>query len=436
MYFMIKKSFVFLVFVLFFVNFTVHFQANAQEFTQETNSNSVYLVNTDTGTVLYEKHPDARVEPASTTKIMTYIIAAENCSDLKNTMVTVNQEITDKLQGTESSLSNIKSGEILSMYELLNCLMIPSGNDAAMVIADFIGKEGSVEAFVAKMNEKADKLGCENTHFINPHGLHDAEHYTTAKDLYKITSYAMTLPSFIEIVSQTKHTIPQTNMQSARNLITTNKMMLQSETKYYNKYVKGIKTGWHDEAGHCIVSSASKNNCNYICVAMGAFDTANNDNGAMLDTKNLYDWAFENYSLQKISSSFNYVTEVNLELSWNKDKVSLVPEKDTVLLLPSNANEKDITYSNINTADTLFAPINKGDILGSASVCYKGKEIAKVNLTSNETIERNNLLYVIYTIKTSLTSLWFWIALVFVLVLIVVMKSKLKTKKRKMKHIR
>ncbi len=427
---------VFFILALFFSSLPGCLKINAEGFTQATNSNAIYLVNTDTGRVLYEKQADIKVEPASTTKIMTYIVAVENCQDLNNTMVTVTEEITRKLQGTESSLSNVKNGETLSMYELLNCLMIPSGNDAAMVIADFIGKEGSVDAFVQKMNDKAQELGCENTHFMNPHGLHDSEHYTTAKDMYKMTSYALTLPKFIEIVSQVKHTIPQTNLQPQRNLITTNKMMLQLESKYYSKYVKGIKTGWHDEAGHCIVSSASKDNCNYVCVAMGAFDTPNNDNGAMLDAKHLYDWAFENYSLHKISASSSSIAEVKLKLAWNRDKLVLIPEKDMYLLLPKSASTKDISYGNIQTSNVLFAPINKGDILGTATVYCGGEEVSKINLTSSETIPRNILLYIIYIIKSLLTSVWFWLAVIAIFIFTKIIKIKLKTKRRKMRHVR
>ncbi len=143
----------------------------------ETHCTALYLENIDTDTVVYQKNQDERRYPASTTKIMTYIIVAEKVADLKNTMVTVKSSIIHMLDGTGSSMAGLKAGEKLSVYQLLNCLMIPSGNDAALVLADYIG-DGDINQFVTLMNQKAKALGCTHTHFANPHGLNDPDHYT------------------------------------------------------------------------------------------------------------------------------------------------------------------------------------------------------------------------------------------------------------------
>lgn len=436
-----KKILSFFIIVLISINiFPKNFTAKAEEFNEPISCKSINLVNIETGMPLYQKDPDLKVEPASTTKIMTYTIAVQNCKDLNGTMVTVSQDITDKLSGTESSLANIKNGETLSMYELLNCMMLPSGNDAAMVIANYIGGSGGIEAFVQMMNDKANELGCENTHFANPSGLHDPNHYTTANDMYKIALNAMNLPSFMEITSQTKHTIPQTNVQKSRTLLSTNKMMMQSEPKYYCKYVKGLKTGWHDQAGHCIVTSASKDGCNYICVAMGAPTKDEKgkelDNGAMLDTKKLYEWAFSNYSLRKISAQSQAVKEVNLKLAWNKDKIVLIPDKDLTLLLPKDAKNTDITYSNVNVKNTLYAPVKTGDIEGTADIVCQGKTFGTINITPREDVKRNIFITVVYVIHYLLTSIWFWLAVIFIFCLVKVLKTKARNKQRMMRHFR
>ncbi len=435
-----KVTAIFLTFLInsfVFVNFC---DANAMSYKGETYSKSLYLVNTDTGKVVYEKNARERLAPASTTKIMTYIVAVENCKDLNETMVTVTQDITDKLRGTESSLAGIKNGEVLSMYELLNCMMVPSGNDAAMIIANYVSGSNNIDLFVEMMNNKATELGCQNTHFKNPVGLHDDEHYTTAEDMYKITSYAMSLPLFTEICSQVKHTIPQTNLQSERNLISTNKMMLKAETKYYSKYVKGIKAGWHDQAGNCIVTSASNEACDYICVALGAnledTESKNHDNGAMLDSKNLYDWVFTNFSLLRIPATYQSVKEVNLELTWNKDKIVLIPEKDFTVLLPKGAKISDISYSEVNSPDTLYAPLKTTDVVGTAKVYYQGEEIAVTNLCPNNPVDRNGYLYVLHLIKLAFTSFWFWLLVIIVFIFIRILQIKNRNTTRRMKHIR
>ena len=159
----------------------------------ETKSKGIYMANLDTDTVVYEKDADLRLEPASCTKIMTYIVAVEHISDLEGTKITVSDYIEPTLTGTGSSMAGIITGEELTALQLLNLMMVPSGNDASLVLAEYVGGletgatgEEAVKNFVQMMNDKAAELGLSNTHFNNPHGLHDDEHYTTASDLYQI----------------------------------------------------------------------------------------------------------------------------------------------------------------------------------------------------------------------------------------------------------
>ena len=264
-------------------------KVNAAEFNVDIKlkSKSVYLENLDTGNVVFSKDPDERRFPASTTKIMTYIITAEHVSDFKKTYVTVKSDVLHLLDGTGSSVAGLEADEKLSIYQLLNCLMIPSGNDAALILADYIGG-GDISKFVGMMNDKAKKLGCKNTHFENPHGLNDPNHYTTVTDMATITKYALTLPMFAEI----SNTVTSDCLGDDRYLVTTNYMIDENRGgEYYYPYAQGIKTGsTGNDSGYCLVSTAVKNGYTYLCVAYGApYEDENGelyDNGAMIDSVN------------------------------------------------------------------------------------------------------------------------------------------------------
>ena len=166
----------------------------------KTQSKSILLVSMDTGQTVYEKNADEKMYPASTTKIMTFIVAYEHIDDIQNTRITIKKSIIDKLRNTGSSMAYLSDhiGKKVSVTDILYSLIVPSGNDAAMVLADYVGN-GDIDAFVEMMNDKAEELGCENTHFANPDGLHNKNHYTTARDLVKITNYALTLDGFEKI---------------------------------------------------------------------------------------------------------------------------------------------------------------------------------------------------------------------------------------------
>lgn len=176
----------------------------------EPNSKSIFMVSLDTGTVVFTMNPDERLPMASLTKIMTYIVTCETVDDLMNTRTTVPASVAEELEGTGSSLAEIQTGEEFTIYELLNLMMVPSGNDAALTLAKYVdglniaaGEDGAaydengdgLMSFVELMNRKAAELGCTNTHFMNPHGLHDENHYTTAREMAAITEFALTLPT-------------------------------------------------------------------------------------------------------------------------------------------------------------------------------------------------------------------------------------------------
>lgn len=419
-------------------------KANAAEFDIgfETSCKSIYLENIDTGNVVYSKEPDARRYPASTTKIMTYIITAEHVSDFKNTYVTVKGSILHMLDGTGSSVAGIEEKEKLSVYQLLNCLMIPSGNDAALILADYIG-EGDIDKFVEMMNKKAEELGCENTHFANPHGLNDPQHYTTVRDMAKITKYALTLPDFAEITN----TVTSDCLGEDRYLVTTNYMIDSVRGgDYYYDYAKGIKTGsTGNDSGYCLVSTAAKGGYTYLCVAYGApyenEDGEAYDNGAMIDSKKLYEWAFDNLSIKTIIDKNDLVKEIDLEFAWNKDKLQLSPSNSYSTILPDDVAVSSIDKT-FDLPEKISAPVKEGDKIGTVTLSYANNELVTIDLVASESVDRSELLIAINAIKRIMTSKWFVIAvcvigvLVFVYIIVIVVYRRKKKTQRPVKKYR
>lgn len=245
------------------------------------------------GHVLFEKNARERRYPASTTKILTAIIVLENCN------------LSDKVTVKESAVSSVppsyvkahlEPGEQFTVLELLHVLLIPSANDAANVLAEHVS--GSVSSFADLMNETAKKLGLEDSNFTNPSGIHDENLYTTAYDLSLLARHAMSIKTFREIVSKTHYSLPATSVHPVadRNFSTTNMLLVPSQKNYYYPYAIGVKTGFTDEAGNCLVASASKDEVEFIAVCLhgGTLDSGLSER--FLDCKTLFDFAFANYT--------------------------------------------------------------------------------------------------------------------------------------------
>ena len=421
-----KKLFSFMlsIIILTVILASVPIRANAMSFNIDFNlySETVYMVNTDTGAEVYDLNADIKRYPASTTKIMTYIIVAENVTDLKNTKVEIKEDLLRTLDGTGSSLSGLDeySGKSLSVYDLLCCLMIKSGNDAALVLADFVGK-GNVNAFVDMMNKKAQDLGCTATHFVNPHGLHDEMHYTTAKDMYKITAYAQELKYFMEICSTATYYLPDSDYP----LVATNLLIDPGRGgEYYYTYATGIKTGTTDEAGYCLVASATYEGFSYICIAFNApcYDSDGNwsdDNGAMRDCADMFRWAFTQLEMKTVLKEETPVASVKLEYAWNKDSLILVPEKSFSTVLPI---EVDVTSIDITAKvpEKVSAPIKKGEIIGQAEITYANNKLATVNLVASQAVEKSEMMKISHSVTSVITSYWVLIPVILLVALFIV----------------
>ena len=386
----------------------------------ETVTEAIYLENLNNHAVVYEKNADARMYPASTTKIMTYIITAENVGNFDETLVPVTEDALEGLD-PESTVMGLAEhvGEQVSVRDLLYGLMLPSGNDAALALANYIG--GGIAGFVEKMNEKAAALGCTDTHFANPHGLYDADHYSTARDMARITKHAMTLPDFMEICNTVSYT-----PEGFATLHNTN-YMLDPDAEggvYYYPYTKGVKTGYLDEAGKCLVTSADKDGAQYLCVCLGSpFSFEEDVNYAMKDSAKLYDWAFEKLGDQTVYSQTDSLGTVNVKYVRGGKTLNAVPEKAITAFLPNDYDKSRLDVQ-ITCTNEVEAPVKKGDALGTVSVKYDDLDLGVTNLIAAEDVERTISPFEVFVTEHIVLIIILAVVLVAVIVLIVVAVRK------------
>ncbi len=343
------------------------------------------LVNAETGEIIHADNETEKEYPASTTKIMTALLVLENCN-LDDT-VTMTEDDFNLSDG--ASTSGLQVGEEITIENLLYCLLLPSGNEAANALARVTG--GSVEDFVQMMNDRATELGCVNTHFTNANGLHDDDHYTCAYDLYLIAQQAMQYDTFATIVNTAQKKLPATNMNEERVIYTTNDLILSSSSSIYYDNCYGIKTGHTSEAGYCLVSYATKGSCSYYSVVLGA-EAGTEYAGSFTETKSLFEWAFDNFSLTTATEAGAAVTECTVRLGKGTDHVTLVTADNVTVLIPDDADIEDLTVE-INVDDSYDAPIAKGETLGTVTYSYEGMECATADLIALSEVKRSAILY-------------------------------------------
>lgn len=364
--------------------------------TSKLNCKVDLLVSLDDGSVIIDRNADTPVAPASLTKVMTALVVLKNRDNI-NEIMTVQREAIEVLAGTGSSTSGLKSGEQISIYNMLCCLLIPSGNDAATALAIEVG--GSIDGFVKMMNDLAAELGCKNTHFDNPHGLDSATHKTTANDLAIITKEALKYPVFETIVATNVYELPETNMNKARQIVNTNYLISPYRVTYYNKDVKGIKTGSTDDAGKCLIAYASRNGYNYLSVAMGGdYRDSDNDgieeNQAFMDTNKMFNWAFKNLKYEIVTREGQFVCSVPLNYCWELETIKLVALDEVMALVPQGNDSQSVSFQPYDIAETIDAPVKKGDKLGKAKIIFAGQQIGTVDLVASEDARMSIFLYI------------------------------------------
>lgn len=429
------------VFVFFSFLFVVLFFSRCKAFSfyngDGFKTDSILMINTDTEMVVFDKNPDKRRSMASLTKIMTYIVVSENVKDIELEKVVVKKWILD-LVDKEGSVAGLKDGDELTVLDLLHCLMIRSGNDAALVLANHVGSSGGIENFVNMMNKKSTEIGCTDTNFTNPDGIYSSDHYSTARDMYKITRYAMNLPYFMEICGKRRYKVFH---DSRGDLENTNKMLEPSEKDYYYPYVKGIKTGWHNEAGRCLVSCAEKSGTTYVCVAMGGPEVDVNgdkikENIAMIETKKLYDWAFKNLAVKTLIKRSDPINQIKLRYAWKKDKIILNAEENVKLVLLKDMKLDDLTLEYF-CPDFVSAPVEAGDLVAKAKFSFGGNVLLEFNLVSSETVNLNFFVFIFESIRDIIFCKEFLFFIFFViLVLFTLLFGKFIKNKVRIKRVR
>lgn len=334
------------------------------------NSKAAILVEVSTGRILYEKNSTKQLYPASTTKVMTAILVLEKCN------------LTDMVTVNETALGNLPSGyvtcnlqvdEEISVNDLLYALMVKSANDAAYVLAEHVG--GSVDAFADMMNIKAREIGCTGTHFVNPNGVHDDRHYSTAYDLYLITKYAMQNETFRKLVATTEYTLPATNKypNADRSFTTTNQLLNPESTAYYYKYATGVKTGYTSQAGNCIISMASRDGLDFIAVVLGGGATPSGLNARFVDSKTLFNYGYDNYTLTKVKEAKTVVETIEIENGTKETKNLNVLINDSITVINNKSINMNDIIPEIKIDENLLAPIEKGQVIGS--IKYKVDDI-------------------------------------------------------------
>ncbi len=388
------------IFILFLVTFIILFLNSTKIYavdtsTLEINSPSVILIERNTGNILYSKDANAVRYPASTTKIMTAILALEKCN------------LSDVVRVTYSAIQNVPSGytiadlkvdEELTVEQLLHLLLIPSASDAANTLAEHIG--GSVDGFTAMMNAKAKELGCTNTNFTNPDGRHDEQHTSTAYDLTLMANYAMNNDSFRSIVSKASYILYPTNKcTTERYFKTTNYLLNKNSNDYYYDKAIGIKTGFTTPAGNCLVAAAKVDDMECIVTILGAKQNSDGLSERFVEAKQLFEFAFGNYTYKTVKYKSDIIKTIDIKGATKDSKtLNLELDKNIYAFISKKDLNTNFEPTSITLNEDIKAPILKGDVLGTATYSIEDQTYT-VNLVASSDVYKSNLNIVIGVIS-------------------------------------
>lgn len=355
------------------------------------------LINLDDDSypVVAQKNIDERLYPASLTKIVTAMVTLENVKDV-SVKTKMSQAAYDASVGTGAQVAGITVGEELSVDTLLYLTMVHSACDACEVLAEFVG--GTKENFVKMMNDWVKKVGCNDTNFTNPSGLHDDNHYTTARDMSKITLAALKNANFVKYSTTTEYeykgyTLPHTNLMLHPGYVT-----------YYYEYAQGIKTGSTEQAEYNVIVKASKDGYNYLAIVMKSPQQKIKNQSyltkcSFVDAKSLFEWAFDSLKYTTIVAKDEVIGEVSVENGKDADTVALVAAKDTNVIVPVGLDKSAVIIEIQEKPSSLQAPVTKGQKVCSANIIYGDEVIASVPLVAAKTVELSTFLKVINAIK-------------------------------------
>lgn len=360
------------------------------------SADAYLVVDMKTGTELVELNPDMHHSIASLTKIMTCLLAVEAVEEGRVSLEDMVTAQDDCLQGLDVSSSNagITPGETMSFKDLLYCALVHSANDACNVIAKHIS--GSIGAFVNEMNARAAELGCMDTQFVDTDGMLNRSegHYSTPRDLYKITSEALKHPLFAQVCSTADYTVSATNKREAFEVHNSNALM-SSKGIYGDQYiysgVSGVKTGFTKPAGYCLISVCTRNNEQIMCIVLGCNGpltyTFAGEYQNFQDSITLYDWAFANFRSNTVFLAGEPLKRVSVLYGKDNGTVALCPDESLQLFLSKEITQDDIVVDIHPDETKLVAPITEGQELGYADVIIAGEHRATVRMVADASVE-------------------------------------------------
>ncbi len=353
------------------------------------NVEAAFLYEIETDTLMYAWNPDVRVYPSSLVKILTALIAVEEGDP--GDVVTVKEDTLSSVP-IDAVSADLQPGEEISLGDLIYCMLVGSGNDAAAVIAEHI--YGDQQTFVQKMNEYAVKLGCTATQFRNVHGLHDEEQFTSARDLARIVSTALKNESFTTYFSTVNYTVPATNLSEERKLSTGNFLMNRDSMEiYYDERVTGGRTGLTEDGNRCLAASAKSNGLNLISIVMGSkstYDDRGNTQvyGSFKETTALFDAAFSGYKASRILFKEQALKQCSVVNGSND--VILGTKVDVSTVLPDTVTLADLSFQYSNIDQGFQAPISEGQKLSDLEVWYGTVCVAKAEVFAMNSVPRHD----------------------------------------------
>ena len=368
-----------------------------------TYSPSCILIDANSGKIIYEKNIYKKMYPASTTKIMTAILIIENCNLSEVATVSSNAVSAESVPDGYVR-AHLKAGESFTIEQLLNVLLIPSANDVAIVLAEHLA--GSINNFSDLMNKKASEIGCQNTHFVNPNGLHNENHYSTVYDMSLIAKYAMNNETFRSIVCRTSCSLPATDIYPSddRTFDTTNELLLDDKNKDTNcfyEYANGIKTGYTKEANYCLAASAKKDNNEFIAITFGNKQKIDGKSERATDCINLFNYAIENYKDKKILSKDTLVKQIEINTKSSNSQAFETQLLDVVIeddiTIKTAANVETISPNIIIDTD-LKAPILKGTVIGKIECEVDGTIYSSNLIANNNIVDSSYIQYIFYAL--------------------------------------
>ena len=391
------------------------------------------LVDANTGRMVYGKNEHEELYPASLTKIMTALLTLEAVDSGQLSMdqpITVTESALEGL-AADGSTAGIRAGEVLTVEQLLYCMMLVSAHEAACILAETVS--GSQDAFVALMNQRAQELGCTGTHFVNPNGLHDPNHYSTAWDIYLITREAMKNETFMKICGTAAYVVPATNKSEERELYTTNSLISNWRIMGYQyDGADGIKTGSTEESGYCLLSTAKRSGRRLVAVVLGC-----KGSGATVEsfseTAKLYNWAYNNFSMRQVAATDELYRQP-VALSKQTDTVMLYPAQSAEAFLPKDAKDEDIRKTVDLKEDVVNAPITAGQELGTLTITYNDQVCAQVPLLAQADVSASRFLVAKAAVEAFFAKTWVKLALVAIVVLVIVFVLWLKLGRRSRRY--